>query len=253
MLKNQIHKLFKTTYGTMNNMSLFKFPLFNFCMGNKYSHNISSTLQRSDTQSIYEPINVNNIKDNKGARMVRIKVGRGPGSGKGKTSARGHKGYKARVGNINRHYEGGSTPLTRRLPKHGFRNKKGQENFSYVNLSKILYMVDKGRIDATKPITIRELQWSGAVSKVKNGVKLLSRGSELLKDYPPINLEVSSSSQRAIDELKSNGGSVKVIYRTPTTLNYLTRPWKFIRAPLDPVPTFRKVVRLLHMEEKGAT
>jgi large subunit ribosomal protein L15 len=192
------------------------------------------------------------IKDNKGARILKTKLGRGPGSGKGKTSARGHKGYKARVGNVNRHYEGGSTPITRRLPKHGFRHVTGREHFSYLNIDKILYLINKGRLDATKPITIRELFWAGAVSKVREGIKLLSKGVEDLKHYPPLNFEVSSASQTVIDELKKHGGSVNIVYRTEKTVAYQTKPWKFIREPIEPIPKFKKVVRLLHFEEKGA-
>jgi large subunit ribosomal protein L15 len=111
----------------------------------------------------------------------------------------------------------------------------------------------KGRIDASKPITMRELCWSGAITKIRGGVKLLSRGSEDLKDLPPLHLELSSASQRAIDEIKNNGGSVTIVYKTPTTLKAMIKPWKFIRSPLDPVPKFKKVKKLLSYESKGAS
>jgi large subunit ribosomal protein L15 len=206
------------------------------------------------THNLFEPITSFNLRDNPGAKKERIRVGRGPGSGKGKTSGRGHKGYLAHVGNINRHYEGGQTPITRSLPKFGFRRpKKVREDYDYVNLGQIIYLVLKGRLDTSKTITIKDLAWSGAVSNPKKGVKVLSRGSEKLNDIPPLNLEISSASQRAIDEIKKNGGSVSSVYRTPLTLRYHIKPWKFIRQPLDPVPPFKKTVRLMHLEEKGIT
>jgi len=219
----------------------------------KFTFSEGITIENSfnyNTKSFYEPITIKNIKDNWGARKSRIKLGRGPGSGKGKTSGRGHKGYKARVGNISRHYEGGSTPITRRLPKHGFRNKG--DNFNYINLNKLAYFVNKGRIDASKPITMRELCWSGAITNIRQGVKLLSRGSEDIKDLPALHLELSSASKRAIDEIKSNGGSVTIVHKTTTTLRAMIKPWKFIRAPLDPVPKFKKVKKLMNLESKGA-
>jgi large subunit ribosomal protein L15 len=227
---------------TQSHSFLYKFQNFSFSM----DHNISNSMGMTN----YEAITVNNIRDNKGARPAKTKLGRGPGSGRGKTSGRGHKGYKARVGNINRHYEGGQTPITRRLPKFGFRNT-GKEDLAYLNLEKLIYIIQKGRIDAMKPITIRDLFWSGAISNVRKGVKILSRGSELLKELPPLHLEVSSASEKAIEEIKNAGGSVKVIHRTATTLSNHVEPWKFIRTPIDPVPKFKKVVRLLHLEEKG--
>jgi large subunit ribosomal protein L15 len=250
MIKNTLNKfLFGTGSRNVSNLNktftlnLLNLQKFNFCMGTNISGNFGN--------SSYEPITVNNIRDNKGARPVKTKLGRGPGSGKGKTSGRGHKGYKARVGNINRHYEGGQTPITRRLPKFGFRNT-GRENFAYLNIDKLVYCIHKGRIDATKPITSRDLLWAGAISSIREGVKLLSRGAEQLKDLPPLHLEVGSATQNAIDEIKKAGGSIKVVYRTPTTLRYHTEPWKFIRPPIDPVPKFQKVLRLMNLEEKGA-
>ena len=214
----------------------FRFSEFNISMN-------------QEIRSSYEPITQRNIKDNKGARIVKTVLGRGPGSGKGKTSARGHKGYKARIGNVGRHFEGGSTPITRRLPKFGFRSPG--LNYNYINIQKLAYYIHKGKIDATKPITMRELLWSGAVSKVKEGIKVLGRGNDCLKDLPPLHLEISQASQSVIDEIKKNGGSVKIVYKTPLTLRALTKPWRFIEPPMDPVPPFRKVVKLLKQEDKG--
>jgi len=243
----------------LNTKFLLNLPKFSFCSNSNLSNdsglNISSIqnmTNRTSEISLYEPLTVYNLRDNKGARIPRTRWGRGPGSGKGKTCGRGHKGYKARVGNVNRHYEGGQTPITRRLPKHGFRRLGGREDYNYINLDRIVYLILKGRLDATKKITIRELFWSGGISKMKKGLKLLSRGSENLKDLPPLNLEVSSASKRAIEEIKNCGGSVTCSHSTPETLLYLCKPWKVLRKPLDPVPKFKKVMKLLRQEEKGA-
>jgi large subunit ribosomal protein L15 len=203
----------------------------------------------SSIKTCYEPITFRNIRDNKGARQAKTRLGRGPGSGKGKTCGRGHKGYKARNGHPARHFEGGSTPITRRLPKFGFRTKGLYYN--YINLDKLAYYIKKGQLDATKPITIRELCWSGAVSKPKFGIKVLSRGAECIGELPPLHLEVSQASQRVIDEVKKHGGSVKFIYKTPLTIRAMTKPWKFVRAPIDPVPPFKKVKKLIKLEDKG--
>lgn len=215
-----------------------------------FVHTIENS--QNTSQVFFEPVTINNIRDNEGSRKERIRWGRGPGSGKGKTSGKGHKGYKAHVGNIPRHYEGGQTPMTRRLPKHGFRRPiQIQENYTYLNLSHIIYLVLKGRLDPSKTITIRDLFWCGGVTRVRNGIKLLARGFEGLKDVPPINIEVSSASQKAIDEIKKFGGSVSSVYRSPLTLKYHIKPWKFIRKPLDPLPPFKKVTKLMNLEEKG--
>jgi large subunit ribosomal protein L15 len=240
----------------INTCSLF-FKGFNSNLSNFYK-NLSNchvhTINIIDVgnQAAFEPVTISNIRDNKGSRPLRTRVGRGPGSGKGKTSARGHKGYKAHVGNINRHYEGGQTPITRKLPKHGFRRSRTlREPYAYINLEKIIYLVLKGRLDPTKTITIRDLVWSGGISKSEWGVKVLARGADRLKDIPPLNLEVSSATQIAVDEIKKHGGSVSSVYRNKLTLKYHIKPWKFIRAPLDPLPPFRQTLRLMQLEEKG--
>jgi large subunit ribosomal protein L15 len=197
-------------------------------------------------------ISFTTLQDNLGARKKGRRIGRGPGSGKGKTSGRGHKGYKARTGNPARYFEGGQTRLARRLPKHGFRRRHLREPFAYINLEKIIYLIIKKRIDPNKLITAREIFWAGGVSKVKNGLKLLGRGSDKLGTVPSLNIEVSSASQLAIDEVKKFGGSVTCVHTTPLTIKYLTEPYKFFRAPLEPVPNYKNVRRLSKMGEKGA-
>jgi large subunit ribosomal protein L15 len=210
-------------------------------------HNASINIEQS-----YIPVTVLNIKDNKGARSPKTKLGRGPGSGKGKTSGRGHKGFKARVGNINRHYEGGQVPITRRLPKHGFRNGATKSRHAYINLDKIYYLIQKGRLNPQEPITSRHIFWAGGVSKIGDGVKVLSRGYELLKELPPLHLEISSASERAIDEIKKHGGTVTCVYKNKLTLRAQAKPWKFYKPLLDPVPRYRMLKKLLDLEQKGA-
>lgn len=198
-------------------------------------------------------VNFNNISDNSGARKEKKRVGRGPGSGLGKTSGRGMKGMKARTGGkVNSKLEGGQTNIMRRLPKRGFNNKGFLERFAYINISQIIYCINKGKIDPNKKITIRDIFEAGAVSKVKYGLKLLGRGGENLDKYPPLNLEISSASKQAIDIIKKHGGTVTCVYRTNLTLRHHLKPYKFYKKVLDPVPPFRKTKKLLALEEKGA-
>ena len=233
----------------------------NFSIFNKYFRNSNTFCTKiqsnfnntsSSVHQSYNPVTVLSIKDNKGARFQKTKLGRGPGSGKGKTSGRGHKGFKARVGNPNRHYEGGQSPITRRLPKHGFRNNATKLRHSYINLDKIYYLIQKGRLNPQEPITSKHLFWAGGVSKIGDGVKILSRGSELLKDLPPLHLEISSASERAIDEIKKHGGTVTCVYKNKLTMRAQAKPWKFYKPLLDPVPRYKMVKKLLDLEQKGA-
>jgi large subunit ribosomal protein L15 len=242
-------KISSINYSFTSNISV---RLFDKVLIHSFKRNYTESNNLTGNIMNFVPITVNNIRDNKGSRILKTRLGRGPGTGRGKTSGRGHKGFTARTGNPNRHFEGGQTSISRRFPKHGFRNKAFRENFSYINIDKILYLITKKRIDPSKPITIKEIFNAGGVSKVKEGIKLLSRGSEQLEKLPPLNIEVSSASQRAIDEIKKYGGTVTCIYKTPLTLRYLTKPHKFISEIMDSVPPFKKVTRLSHLEDKGA-
>ena len=198
-------------------------------------------------------VTLNTISDNKGARLEKKRLGRGPGSGLGKTSGRGMKGMKARTGGkVNSNLEGGQTNIMRRLPKRGFNNKGFVEPFDYINLGKLVYYINKGKIDATKTITLRDIFEAGAVSKIKYGLKLLGRGGENLGNLPPLNIEVSSATQPAIDIIKKYGGTVTCIYRTNLTIRHHLKPYKFHKNVLDPVPTFNKTKKLLLLEDKGA-
>ena len=138
--------------------------------------------------------------DNPGARRDRKRIGRGPGSGLGKTAGAGHKGQYARSGGtIARGFEGGQSNLTRRFPKLGFRKHRFNRDpeLSQLNLGKLAYHIEKGHIatnDGT--ITMKDLVEAGVLSKVQNGVKLLGKGSDKFTALnKPITMEVSDASE----------------------------------------------------------
>ena len=118
---------------------------------------------------------LNDIRDNAGARKGRVRVGRGIGSGKGKTSARGQKGQKARSGVAIKGFEGGQMPLHMRLPKRGFNNPFGKD-YAEVNVGMIQKFIDAGKLDAKATITEEALRAAGLVRGGKDGVRLLGKG-----------------------------------------------------------------------------
>jgi len=152
---------------------------------------------------------LNTIKDNEGAHKRRMRVGRGIGSGKGKTCGRGGKGQTARTGVRIKGFEGGQMPIHRRLPKRGFNQHKRVE-FSVVNVGDLQKAVDAGRLDAAKPITIAILVEAGVVRPNKHGVKLLSKGSLKAK----LTLDVTRASKTAIEAVEKAGGKVTVAAAT---------------------------------------
>ena len=147
---------------------------------------------------------LNELKDNRGARQDRTRVGRGIGSGKGKTSARGQKGQKARSGVAIKGFEGGQMPIYRRLPKRGFKNHFAKE-FAVVNLDTIQKAVDAGKLDAAS-IDVAKLLETGIVSKKLDGVRLLARGAITSS----INISVDSASKAAVAAVEKAGGKVTV-------------------------------------------
>jgi len=193
-------------------------------------------------------IDVTNVKDNCGAKKIKRRLGRGPGSSKGKTSSRGHKIR----GEPYRHFEGGQTNVFRRLPKHGFRTKIFKDDFSCINIQKILYLIHKGRLDASKPIGVKEIFYAGGVSKVVDGVKLLSRGAENLKMFPKLDLVLQSATQKAIQAVNENGGSITITHGTRLYNRYLVKPGKFNKELIEPYPSFKRVRRMLRLKDKGA-
>jgi len=152
---------------------------------------------------------LNEISDNAGASKNRKRVGRGIGSGKGKTAGRGHKGQKSRSGVSLLGFEGGQMPLYRRLPKRGFKNPFSKD-FSEINLGKLQVAIDTGKIDSKEDINYTVLQQAGIVSKSKDGLKLLSKGEIKAK----VIIEVSGASETAIMAVEKVGGKVIITAKT---------------------------------------
>jgi len=125
------------------------------------------------------PFTINNLWDNPGARCIGKRVGRGPGSGLGKTSGGGHKGRYARSGGfVNRGFEGGQSGMQKRFPKFGMSKNRfnNGKTLTPLNLGDLAYHIEKGHLDTTKTIQMKDLLEAGVISKVTDGVKLLGRG-----------------------------------------------------------------------------
>jgi large subunit ribosomal protein L15 len=142
------------------------------------------------------------------ARHARKRLGRGIGSGTGKTAGRGHKGQRARSGSATRTFEGGQMPIYRRLPKRGFKNLF-RTTFAPVNLDRLQAAVDAGRIDPKKTVDLAMLRAAGLVNKTLDGVRLLGRG-EL---SAALTIEIHSASKAAIAAVEKAGG--KLILEQP--------------------------------------
>ncbi|MFG1204679.1 50S ribosomal protein L15 [Xanthobacter aminoxidans] len=146
------------------------------------------------------------IRDNPGARKKRMRVGRGIGSGKGKTAGRGVKGQKARTGVAIKGFEGGQMPLHRRLPKRGFHNIF-RLDYNEVSLAKIQAAVDAGRLDAGQPVTEAALVTAGVLRRVKDGVRVLGTGELSAK----VTLEVAYATKSTVAAVEKAGGSVSML------------------------------------------
>ena len=146
------------------------------------------------------------IADNAGSRKKRMRVGRGIGSGKGKTSGRGGKGQTARSGVRIKGFEGGQMPLHRRLPKRGFNNIF-RLDFAEVNLDRLQQAIDSKRIDAKETVNAESLVKAGVLRRAKDGVRLLGRGEIKAK----INIEVHGASKSAVEAVEKAGGTVKIL------------------------------------------
>ncbi|KAI9703119.1 MAG: YmL10 [Candelina mexicana] len=162
---------------------------------------------------------LSSLSDNAGAYNKKIRRGRGPASGKGKTSGRGHKGQKQH-GKVPRGFQGGQTPLEVVHGKRGFENQFSVE-MSPVNLDRIQSWIDQGRLDPNKTITMKELNDSRCLHGVKDGVKLLARGAEQLKS--PMNIIVSRASTAAIKAIEDAGGKVTTRFYTPFSIRRVLR------------------------------
>ena len=149
---------------------------------------------------------LSDIADNAGSRKKRMRVGRGIGSGKGKTAGRGGKGQTARSGVRIKGFEGGQMPLHRRLPKRGFNNIFRLE-FSEINLDRLQEAVDSKLVDAKETVTAESLVKAGVLRRSRDGVRLLGRGELKAK----LNIEVHGASKSAVAAVEKAGGTVKIL------------------------------------------
>jgi large subunit ribosomal protein L15 len=149
---------------------------------------------------------LNEIRDNPGAHYRAKRVGRGIGSGKGKTSGRGGKGQTARSGVAINGFEGGQTPLHRRLPKRGFNNRMFRKDYKTVNLGRLQQALDAGKLTAEGAIDMGRLVAAGVLRRPGDGVRLLAKG----KLSAALTLEVAGASAAAIAAVEAAGGTVVV-------------------------------------------
>ena len=148
---------------------------------------------------------LNDLRDNEGATKNRMRVGRGIGSGKGKTGGRGVKGQKARSGVAIKGFEGGQMPLHMRLPKRGF-NKPNRLKFAEINLGRLQKAIDAKTIDAKKAIDAASLVEAGVLRRAHDGLRLLAKGELKTK----VQITVAGASKAAVEAVEKAGGSVTI-------------------------------------------
>lgn len=148
---------------------------------------------------------LNELKDNQGATKNRIRVGRGIGSGKGKTSSHGQKGQKSRSGVAINGFEGGQMPIYRRLPKRGFNNPFAKV-FAVINLDTLQTAIDAGKLKADN-VDLEALSNAGLINKTYDGVRLLARGAVT----SAVNVSVNSASKAAVAAIEKAGGKVNIV------------------------------------------
>lgn len=149
---------------------------------------------------------LNDIRDNDGARKARLRVGRGIGSGKGKTAGRGQKGAKARSGVSVNGFEGGQMPLHMRIPKRGFNNIFAKD-YAEVNVGAIQKMIDAKKLDTKGTLDHDALKAAGLARGGKDGVRLLGKGELIAK----LTFKVAGASKGAIEAVEKAGGKVELI------------------------------------------
>lgn len=150
---------------------------------------------------------LNDLRDNAGARKKRMRVGRGIGSGKGKTAGRGVKGQTSRTGVAINGFEGGQMPLHRRMPKRGFKNPFRVE-YSEVNLGLVQKAIDGGRLDVSKTVDVTVIEAAGLIGKaLPGGVRLLAKGELKVK----VDFLVAGASKSAVEAVEKLGGKVEII------------------------------------------
>jgi len=155
---------------------------------------------------------LNELRGSDGSTRPRKRVGRGPGSGKGKTAGRGHKGQKSRSGVAIKGFEGGQMPLYRRLPKRGF-NSRNRNTYAVVNLDRLQLAVDEGKLNPGKPVDSLALVGAGLVRSTKDVVRVLGRGKIKTK----LELHVAHASKTASAAVEEAGGSIQLIQKKPST------------------------------------
>lgn len=148
---------------------------------------------------------LNEIRDNEGATKDRIRVGRGIGSGKGKTGGRGVKGQKARSGVAINGFEGGQMPIYRRLPKRGFNNIFSSD-YVVVSLGRIQAAIDAKKLDASSSIDAAALKAAGVIRRIKDGVRILADGELTAK----VAIVAAGASKAAVEKIEKAGGSIKL-------------------------------------------
>ena len=148
---------------------------------------------------------LNKLNDNDGAKSSKKRLGRGVGSGLGKTSGKGHKGQKSRSGVSIKGFEGGQMPIHRRLPKRGF-NKHNRKVYRILNLGDLQKVIDNGKIDIKNEINSSVILSSGVIKNLKDGIRILARGKITSK----VNILVDGASKNAIEQVKKVGGNLAV-------------------------------------------
>ena len=151
-------------------------------------------------------IKINELRDNPGARKGRVRVGRGIGSGLGKTAGRGQKGQKSRSGVAVKGFEGGQMPLHMRLPKRGFNNIF-RLDFAEINLDRLQQAIDAKLVDIKETVTAESLVKTGVLRRAKDGLRLLGRGELKAK----LAIEVNGASKTAVAAVEKAGGTVKIL------------------------------------------
>ncbi|PKA39841.1 50S ribosomal protein L15 [Rhizobium sullae] len=149
---------------------------------------------------------LNEIRDNEGSTHSRKRLGRGIGSGSGKTGGRGVKGQKSRSGVAINGFEGGQMPIYRRLPKRGFTNIF-KDDFAVVSLARIQVAIDAGKLDAKATVDAAALKAAGVIRRAKDGVRVLGDGELKAK----IKLEVAGASKPAVEKIEKAGGSITLL------------------------------------------
>lgn len=166
---------------------------------------------------------LNQIADNSGARKNRLRIGRGIGSGMGKTGGRGGKGQTARSGVRIKGFEGGQMPLHRRLPKRGFRNTAFAVKLNEINVGDLQKAIDAGTLDAKAAVDVAAMVKAGLLRREKGGVKLLGGGELKAK----LDLSVWAASKSATVAVEKAGGSVKILAPAKEPATEERRPNKF--------------------------